>query len=165
MSIERGLFTSTIYIIDMSSIKMLHDRYPQALFPTIWELIFNLIANNQFFSHVEVYREIKQTSNPKDKLLVWSNKQKKIFLDIDDCQILKIDLIKAKYDSNYWNNKMNKLAPWADPNLIAVAMCESAIIITEENKTKLNNIPPIAVQFGIKSVNLLEFFQELKIRL
>jgi hypothetical protein len=46
-----------------------------------------------------------------------------------------------------------------------MAICEQAIVITQEHKTKLNRIPPIAVQFGVRSLNLLEFFQEMKIKL
>ncbi len=60
---------------------------------------------------------------------------------------------------------MNRPAPWADPYLIAMAMCEKGIIVTQEHKTKANRIPPTANQFNIRSLNLLEFFQELKIRL
>ena len=53
----------------------------------------------------------------------------------------------------------------ADPYLIAMAICNEATIITQEHKTKANRIPPIAAHFGIRSLNLLEFFQELKIKL
>jgi hypothetical protein len=112
-----------------------------------------------------VQREIKNTIYPKDKLLQWSNKNKKIFLGIDDCQINQISQIKLQYNLSYWQNEMNRPAPWADPYLIAVAICDQATIITQEHKTKANRIPPIAAHFGIRSLNLLEFFQELKIKL
>ncbi|MBV8390587.1 MAG: DUF4411 family protein [Mucilaginibacter sp.] len=149
----------------MSSIKELHDRYPKNLFPTIWDNIFGAINNHQIFTHIEVNREIKNTTDPKDKLLVWANKNKNLFSGIDDCQIQQIPLIKDKFDAGYWNNNMNRLAPWADPYLIAMAICERATLITQENKTKPNRIPSVANQFGVKSLNLLEFFQELKIKL
>lgn len=165
MTAKRNLFTNKIYIIDMSSIKELHDRYPKSLFPTIWENITSLIQNGEFYSHVEVYREIKNTTNPKDKLLLWSNKNKKKFSSIDECQRNQIPLVKAKYNPSHWQNKINRPGPWADPYLIAMAICEKAIIITQEHKTKSERIPPIAFQFGIRSLNLLEFFHELKIKL
>lgn len=165
MAIKRNLFTSDIYIVDMSSLKELHDRYPKNLFPTIWEQVAFLIQTGQFFSHIEVHREIRNTIYPKDKLLVWSNKYKKIFSGMDNCQISKISLIKSKFNQHYWNNNMNRPAPWADPYLIAMAMCEEGTLITQEHKTKANRIPPIAKEFGIDSLNLLEFFQKLKIKL
>jgi hypothetical protein len=165
MAIKRTLFTETVYTIDMSSIKELHERYPRKTFPTIWSHIDSLIQNNQLVSHIEVHREIKATTNPKDRLLVWSNKNKKIFQNIDPCQNSKIPNIQDKFNKGEWNNKMNRPGPWADPYLLAMAMCESAIILTQESKTKANRIPSIGNQLGVKSLNLLEFFDELKIKL
>ena len=84
---------------------------------------------------------------------------------MDDCQNGHMPLIKSKFNHDYWNNNMNRPAPWADPYLIAMAKCENGIIITQENKTRANRIPPIAKELGIVSLNLLEFFQALKIKL
>ena len=158
MGIKRTLFTGKVYTIDMSSIKELLDRYPKNLFPTIWQYIDSLIHNVQLVSHIEVHREIKGTTDPKDKLLIWSNKNKNIFQNIDDCQLSKIPEIQSKYNKEEWKNKMNRPGPWADPYLIAMAMCEGATIITQENKTKSNRIPPIGNQLGVNSFNLLDFF-------
>ena len=76
-----------------------------------------------------------------------------------------IPQIRSKYNPSHWQNKMNRPGPWADPYIIAIAICESAIIVTQEHRTKSERIPPFASQFGIRSINLLEFFQELKIKL
>ena len=111
------------------------------------------------------FRTIKATTNPKDKLLLWSNKNKKLFQRIDGCQNSKIPLIKSEYNKSEWNNKMNRPGPWADPYLIAMALCENAIIITQESKVKPNIIPVIGDQLGLESLNLLEFFEKLKIKL
>ncbi len=165
MAIKRTLFTGTVYTIDMSSIKELHERYPKSVFPTIWSHIDSMIQNDQLVSHIEVLREIKNTNYPTDKILIWSNKNKKIFQSIDACQSSKITEIQIKYNKGEWQNKMNRPGPWADPYLIAMAMCEGATIITQESKTKANRIPPIADQLGVKTLNLLEFFDALKIKL
>jgi len=76
MAIRRNLFTKEIYIFDMSSLKELHDRYPKNQFPTIWQRISSLIQEEQLFSHIEVQREIRNTINSKDKLLLRSTKPK-----------------------------------------------------------------------------------------
>lgn len=149
----------------MSSLKEFHDRYPKNILPSIWQRITTLIQNEQLFSHIEVLREIKNTIYAKDKLLQWSNKNKKIFASIDGCQIQQMMVIKPKFNLGYWNNNINRPAPWADPYLIAMAICEKAVIVTQEHKTKANRIPPIANQFNIRCLNLLEFFQELRIKL
>ena len=165
MTIKRTLFTGTVHTIDMSSIKELHERYPKSVFPTIWSHIDSLVQNNQLVSHIEVQREIKNTSYPTDKILIWSTKNKNIFQSIDACQSSKIPEIQIKYNKSEWLNKMNRPGPWADPYLIAMAMCEGATIITQESKTKANRIPPIADQLGVNTLNLLEFFDVLKIKL
>src|SRR5665647_1151562 len=116
MAVKRNLYNQNIiYIIDMSSLKELHDRYPKNVFPTIWQQIASLIQDEQLYSHIEVLREIKNTIYPTDKLLQWSNKNKKIFSGMDNCQISKMPLIKNKFNPDYWNNNMNRPAPWADP--------------------------------------------------
>ena len=161
----KDLFGNEVYVVDMSSLKELHDRYPKTLFPTIWVRIESLIKNGQLYSHVEVHREIKNTTNPQDKLLLWSNKNKKLFLGIDDCQNSQIHKIESQYNPQYWQNEMNRPAPWADPYLIAQAICEEATVVTQEHKTKANRIPPIAAELGVRSLNLLEFFEQLRIRL
>ncbi|MEJ7680730.1 MAG: DUF4411 family protein [Segetibacter sp.] len=109
--------------------------YPKNLFPTIWQHITLLIHNGEFHSHIEVQREIRNTIYPKDKLLQWSNKNKKIFYGIDNCQINQISQIKLQYNLSYWQNEMNRPAPWADPYLIAMAICDKATIITQEHKS------------------------------
>lgn len=165
MEVQRTLFTGQIYVFDTSSFIDLNARYPKVTFPSIWNNINELVQNNQLYSHVEVLREIKQTTNSKDKLLLWAYKNKQIFVSIDNCQMSAIDQIKQKYIKSYFQNQLNRLSPWADPYIIAISICEKAIIVTQEHKTKENRIPPIAAQFGIKSLNLLEFFQELEIKL
>ena len=166
MAVKRNLYNQNIvYIIDMSSLKELHDRYPKTVFPTIWQRIASLIQDGQLYSHIEVLREIRNTIYPKDKLLQWSNKNKTIFSGIDNCQISQIQKIQREYNLAYWQNEINRPAPWADPYIVAMAICEKAIIVTQEHKSKANRIPPIASQFGIYAFNLLEFFHELKIKL
>ena len=78
MAVTKTLFNNQLYVIDMSSLKELHDRYPKSLFPTIWQKIEGLIQNGQLYSHIEVLREIKQTIYPKDKLHL-SKKQLGVF--------------------------------------------------------------------------------------
>lgn len=165
MSAKENLFRGQVYVMDTSSLMELHNRYPESLFPTIWKHVKEMIVRDEIISHIEVHREIKNTLYPADKLLKWSNKNKKIFHGIDDCQTHQIQKIQPEYNPQYWQNEMNRPAPWADPYLIAVAICEQAIVITQENKTKANRIPPIGLKFGVKSLNLLEFFHELKIKL
>ncbi len=58
---------------------------------------------------------------------------------------------------------MNKDAPWADPWLIALSICEDAIIVTDE-KNSSNRIPYIATAFQKQCMNLLDFFKAIGIK-
>lgn len=86
-----------------------------------------------------------------------------MFKNIDDCQQQKVSQIERKYDPAYWETQMNKDEPWADPWLIALAICEDTIIITDE-KNKRDRIPNIANYFQTQCLNLLDFFKKIGIK-
>jgi hypothetical protein len=80
----------------------------------------------------------------------------------DECQIQQIEAIKNKYTNDYWNRNIMKEV-WADPWLIALAICEEAVIVTEE-KTVPNRIPSIANHFGISCLNRFDFFKAIGVK-
>lgn len=86
-----------------------------------------------------------------------------MFKDMDECQIRKIQEVKNRYDKTYWENEINKTTPWADPWIIALGICEEAIIVTDEKNTQ-NRIPAIASLLKIKCLELLDFFKEIGIK-
>ena len=71
--------------------------------------------------------------------------------------------IETEYEPEYWNNETNKGGPWADPWLIALSICEDAIIVTDE-KNAPNHIPYIASHFNIQCLNLIDFFKKIGIK-
>lgn len=155
---------SQVYCIDASSLFDLKRWYPKSMitFVPIWDKIESLIRNDILISHVEVLREIKQGN---DELIKWANTNRKMFKDSDNLeQILNFEKIKRKYEPQYWENETRGDRPWGDPWIIALSMTIRAIIVTDENKTKPNRIPTIAQQFGINSLNLLEFFKQIGIK-
>ncbi len=117
-----------------------------------------MIKNKTFISHIEVFKEIEIG---KDEIYNWcrSKKIKKMFKDVDQCQIEKIKEIQLRYDKNYWDR--NSLKPvWADPWLIALAICEEAFIVADERNAP-NCIPYVANHFNIQCLNRFEFFKEI----
>jgi hypothetical protein len=119
-----------------------------------------MIKNGELLSHLEVYKEIEVV---KDVIYNWCKNNKKMFRDVDECQIQKLQDVKRQYDSNYWENEINKTSPWADPWLIALSICEKAIIVADEKKAP-NRIPFISAVFGVKCLELLDFFKEIGIK-
>lgn len=163
---QKELFPITKYCIDADSLIDLHRGYPKrspnGIFSPIWKKIENMIKSQEIISSVEVYREIKERS---DDVYEWCMKNRKIFKEFDDCQINNIGQVLKQYDRSHFQSKLNTLGPWADPCLIALTICEEGVIITKENKNKPNRIPVIARHFNIRSINLLEFLEEIGIKL
>lgn len=126
---QKELFPKTIYCIDTSSLINLKP-YRRDLFPTIWRKLESMIKNEELISPLEVYEEIKVG---QDKIYEWCKKKKKMFRDIDDCQRQKFQEVEKQYDNNYWENEINKQR-WADPWVIALSICEEAIIVADEKK-------------------------------
>jgi hypothetical protein len=158
------LFSKKVYCFDTSSIINLmppwkKDIYRRDVFPTLWEKLENMITSGEIISPMEVYKEIKVG---QDEIYKWCKKNKKMFKDIDDCQIQKFQDVKKQYDKNYWDTENSKPI-WADPWVIALSICEEAIIIADE-KNKSNKIPFVSAKFKIKVLTLLDFFKEIGIK-
>jgi len=161
---ELELFPKTVYCIDTSSLINLippwkKDVYRRDVFPTIWEKLESMIRKEELISPLEVYEEIKVG---QDEIYEWVKNNKKMFRDVDECQIQKFQDVEKQYDKNYWENEINK-PRWADPWVIALSVCEEAIIVAEEKNTP-NRIPFISATFGRKCLNLLDFFKEIGIK-
>lgn len=162
MRIQRSLFPVSRYCIDASALINLtkYPGYPRDIFPAIWGKLEGMVKRGELISHIEAYEEIKKR---KDKIYDWCKQNKKMFKGIDQCQQQKMRQIEKKYDPVHWKNQMNKDEPWADPWLIALSICEDAIIITDEKNTP-NHIPHIANAFQIQCLNLLDFFKKVGIK-
>jgi hypothetical protein len=159
---QQRLFQTSIYCIDASALINItrYPGYPRELFPSIWNKLEDMVKNDELISHEEVYKEIEKR---QDKICDWCKQNKNMFKDIDECQIKEFENVKKKYDSFYWNKEINKGGPWADPWIIALSICEDAIIVTDERDTQ-NHMPYIAKHFNLKCLNLIEFFVNIRIR-
>jgi len=155
---EPGLFPKTIYCIDTSSLINLKP-FRKDVFPTIWNKLEDLVQNEELIAPIEVYGEIEAG---KDYIYDWCKSNKSMFKDIDECQIQKLAEVRLKYDKTYWQNEINK-PKWADPWVIALCICEEAIIVADEKNTG-NRIPMISSTFGLKCLELIDFFKEIGIK-
>ena len=152
----------SVFCIDASALVDLKRWYPDHMktFTPIWKAIDQLIKRGRLISPLEVQKEI---SIGNDEIVKWCKNNKIIFKDVDDCQIQEIQNVQDKYDTYYWEREINKTGFWGDPWVIALSICEEAIIVTNENKEKPNRIPAISREFNITSLQLLEFFKEIGI--
>jgi hypothetical protein len=118
-----------------------------------------MIKDGELIAPLEVYGEIEAG---KDKIYNWCKNNKQMFKDIDECQIQKLQEVRKQYDKNYWENEINK-PKWADPWVIALSICEEAIIVADEKNAK-NRIPAVSSAFGLKYLELIDFYKEIGIK-
>jgi hypothetical protein len=152
-----------IYCIDSSSLINLFRNYPRNKcnkFTSLWEELDKIIKNGQIISHITVFKEIYRKD---DEINNWCQNHKNIFRDIDECQRYQIREIEKRYSERYWQARMNG-GEWADPWIIALAICENAIIVSDERNSP-DRIPYIASLFGITTLNLLDFFRDIGLEL
>jgi len=161
------LFPVKIYCMDADVLIELKRHYPSThifskhdLFPAIWEKLEEMVRNGTLISHAEVFREIELGG---DELFQWCKQHKSIFKNPDECQLKEFQKVKRKYDRDSWNRNISKPGPWADPWLIALAICEEAILVSNERNVP-NRIPFIANHLGITCLHLFEFFDEIGVK-
>jgi len=151
-----------VYCLDASALIDLKRWYPKEMktFLPIWTKIEKMVSEGRIIAPLEVQKEI---AFGNDEIVKWSKQNRFVFRDLDTCQIEKIKEIQAKYPSGFWEKEINKDGHWGDPWVIALSICEEAVIVTNENKDKANRIPSVAREFEIRSLQLLEFFKEIGI--
>ncbi|AGK61381.1 hypothetical protein Asulf_01390 [Archaeoglobus sulfaticallidus PM70-1] len=152
-----------VYVIDADALINIGRWYPRdmKIFEPIWAKLEELVDEELLISHYEVYREV---SSGYDYISEWCKKHSRIFKDVDDEQISIFEKVREVYDKNYWDRNITNPNPWADPWIIALAVQNKAIIVTNENKEKPNRIPSVARAFGINSLKPIEFFKEIGIQ-
>lgn len=155
---ERELFPKTVYCVDTSSLINLKP-FRRDVFPTIWRKLEDMIKNGELIAPMEVYGEIEIG---KDIIHNWCKDYKGMFKDIDECQIQKLQEVEKQYDKQYWENEINK-PKWADPWVVALGICEEAIIVADEKNTR-NRIPAISSALGLECLELIDFFKEIGIK-
>jgi hypothetical protein len=166
---QPSFFKFKVYCIDTSSIINLfrhsglpYPPYRADIFEGLWTKLDQIIKNRNLISHITVFEEI---SKRDDEAKRWCEKYKWIFRDIDDCQINLINEIQTKYTKDGWEREISRKGQeWADPWIIALAICEDAIIVSDE-KHSSDKIPYIANHFGINTLNLMDFFRDIGLKL
>lgn len=153
-------FEEKSYCIDTSSIINLFRYYPKDIFEGLWNRLEELIQKGLIISHETVLKELEKKD---DEVKDWCKNHKKIFKGIDECLKEKFKEVKKKYSNSYWNAEINRNNEWADPWLIALAICKGAKIISDE-VNKPDRIPYVANHFKVETLNLIAFFREQKLK-
>jgi len=160
---QQQLSIIKLYCIDTSALIDLERHYPkiQTAFKAIWEEIEQLIKEGSIFTIETVQEEIEKYQGKEVFLKKWIFKHRRQFIIQIDSQIWKIgQKITAEHPEILDKKKIETGENQADPFLIALAISKVTTIITNENKDKPNKIPLVAAHYGVKSIDLFEFFGE-----
>ena len=155
------------YVVDNDVLITLMRYHPpdKPAYQAIWDEIKSLIKQKNIFSTIVVYDEIMRYLGKDDRLKKWARLHKKRFFISPDKETWRLaqDIIK-KLPDLLDKKKLQTGEPDADPFLIALAKSEGATIITQERKDLPNRIPMVASHYGVKSIDLYEFFEERKLK-
>lgn len=156
------LFSGYYYCIDTSALIDLKKLYPCNIFPSLWESFEKLISQGRLIAPREVLNELQSFIDKDDELLRLAKKHKKMFKDLDNEQQLQVRNILRDFPRLVDENKMT---PDADPFIVALAISESATVITSEkpaNPGARPKIPNACEKYNVKCISLIEFFVEQK---
>lgn len=152
-----SLFSGTIYCFDTNALIDLYRRkYPADIFQTLWNNIDAEIQNGSLVIPREVYRELAQND---DELFKWVKARPHMIHPPDANQAATVAQVLARFPNLI---DPAKTTPDADPFVIALAMAESGVIVSSEHLAGPGarpKIPNACEHFGVKYMNLLDYFR------
>jgi uncharacterized protein YacL len=148
------------YCIDTNALVDLWRRlYPIDVFPSLWKNIEELARSGKLIAPREVLKELEQVD---DDLLKWVKKHGRMIVGLETEQLDRVKEILRVFPTLI---EPNKTIPDADPFVIALAMTESVVVVTNERMAGPGarpKIPNVCSRYGVKCLNLLDFFREQK---
>ena len=132
------------YVIDACALINASKNYnmTKKAFSHIWQAFNELVENGQLISSSEIFEELKD-----DDIVKWAKEHKDAFLPLSK-EVQLIIKIQTKGSSN------------GDPFLIATAILEDGIIVTDEGN-KNNGIPMVCESLGVEYMKLNDMLDEV----
>lgn len=147
------------YVFDTNVLINLQRRQPIDIYPSLWEMIGDLLENKIIISSREVFDEITCSD---DDLAKWAKKRIEYFMISDIIIQQKVRNILNEHRGLVEGGKKKNNA---DPFIIAIALGNNLTIVTEEIKSNNMNspkIPDICEVYGIKHIGFVDFSREMK---
>lgn len=140
---------------------------------SFWGWLDGALKQRVVVAPQKVYKEIVENIKQKDDLAVWVKSRRKNGLSVEpDGEVFKATKQIANYVFNsgrYQQPFALEFSRGADPWLIAHAMPEKDIIVTQETDRYPNaqkvRIPDVAWNFGISCIKVWDMLRALKVKL
>lgn len=143
------------YVIDACALINAAKNYNMSkkAFAHIWEVLNELIEKGQLISSLEVFEELKD-----DDLAHWAKSHKEAFLPLTREVQEKTTEILEKFPQII--KIQTKGSSNADPFLIATAILEKGVIVTDESNKK-HGIPMVCESLAISYMKLNDMLDEI----
>ncbi len=159
---QASIFDSdlTVYCADTSAFVELKRGSPLDLYPTPWNRLDELMTAGRLISPNEVLKEL---SKRDDQLYRWAKSRERFFLSPDEeLQNCLTDVMAVFPDCV---KEYTTGGPFADPYVVALAMCKGASVLTFEKKDQSNSLPRIpkmCEHFKVEWMNTHDMFRKEK---
>jgi hypothetical protein len=153
------------YCIDMGILIRVDKEFPkrEKAFKAIWDELESMIASGELFSCEFLEEEANRYAGEYTFIREWIKEHREKLIIPNDAAIL---MAAAQVINENMNTGFLKKKNWesgqneSDPYLIALGMINGCTIITTESKDKVNKIPQVAAKYGVRAIDLYEFFNE-----
>ena len=143
-----------IHVFDTSVwIEAWWRHYRIGRFPTLWQDLASFIDEGRVISPMEVLKEIEKQ---EDDLFKWLKQRQQVFREVD---VRTEDMVREIMKSHPRLVDINRDRSGADPWVIALAVVETAVVVTYENRGKkaLPKIPDVCEHYGTGCVSMADF--------
>lgn len=153
------------YSIDTSSLVELSVRNPISNYQNLWNSISTFINQRRVFATIEVKNEIRNlvsSTRVDDELLNWCNEHPRLFIRNNQDILTAVKDIIIEFPSfvNFQSHRNH-----ADPYIIACALINGLIVITEEkNKPNRIDIPSVCDALEVPCISVWQFLNDEGIR-
>jgi hypothetical protein len=150
-----------MYVFDTSSLIVLFTNFYEARFPSLWEKFDSLISEGKIVSVREVFNETA-SSYAETRLVKWIKDHRVLFTEptVEELQFVS-EIFKVRhFQAMIRRKEILNGKPVADPFVIARAMVENRIVVTQEQlKETAAKIPNVCEHFKIKYTDLEGFME------
>ncbi len=155
-----------IYYFDASALIDLQRYYD---IPEIWDELDALFSDNRILSHRIVFEELTTKAKEQGPLSRWVSARRASFKTMTAGQAVYVASIVAEFPGLI---DPSQVKDQADPWLIALALEERArlplinqsenlVVVSQENPRSSTKIPAVCKHFGVRHMDLGEFFESV----
>lgn len=149
------------FSLDTSTIIEAWERtYPIEIFSSLWGRLDEMIDDGQILVCEEVFRELEKKEDGAHRW--FKDRKDSVHVAIDENTMAKVTEILAVFPRMV---NATKGRSGADPWVVAVAILNNAVVVTQESRRKEPRIPFVCEHFGVGHTNLLGLVQQMNLRL